>query len=105
MEEAQYRTPGQLIEALLAERGWSNRVLATVLEIEETGVSKVIAAKKAVTPELAISLEEVFGIPAEPRLGQGEDRHDTKPRPGNTRQAVCGIAGGRIDSASVDQRR
>jgi HTH-type transcriptional regulator / antitoxin HigA len=65
MEEPQYRTPGQLIEALLAERGWSNRVLATVLEIEETGVSKVIAAKKAVTPELAISLEEVFGIPAE----------------------------------------
>jgi HTH-type transcriptional regulator / antitoxin HigA len=61
----QYRTPGQLIEALLAARGWSNRVLATVLEMEETGVSKLIAAKKAVTPEVAISLEEVFGVPAE----------------------------------------
>ncbi len=60
-----YRTPGQLIEALLAERGWSNRLLATVLEIEETGISKIIAAKKIVTPELAISLEEVFGVSAD----------------------------------------
>ncbi|HJV60834.1 MAG TPA: HigA family addiction module antitoxin [Albitalea sp.] len=65
MDQPQYRTPGQLIEALLRERGWSNRVLAAVLEVEETGVSKVIAAKKAVTPELAILLEEVFGVPAE----------------------------------------
>lgn len=65
MEQTQFRTPGQLVEALLRERGWSNRVLATVLEVEETGISKLIAAKKAVTPELAISLEEVFGVPAE----------------------------------------
>lgn len=40
-------------------------MLATVLEVEETGISKLIAAKKAVTPELAISLEEVFGVPAD----------------------------------------
>lgn len=65
MEQPQYRTPGQLIDALLQERGWNNRVLAAVLEVEETGVSKLIAAKKAVTPELAISLEEVFGVPAD----------------------------------------
>lgn len=65
MDQPQYRTPGQLIEALLHERGWSNRVLAAVLEVEETGISKLIAAKKAVTPELAISLEEVFGVPAD----------------------------------------
>lgn len=60
-----YRTPGQLIEALIAERGWNNRVLATVLEVDETGISKLISAKKAVTPELAISLEEVFRVPAD----------------------------------------
>lgn len=65
MESTQYRTPGQLIEALLAERGWNNRVLAAVLEVEETGISKLISSKKAVTPEVAISLEEVFGMPAE----------------------------------------
>ncbi len=65
MEQSNYRTPGQLIEALLTERGWSNRVLAAVLEVEETGISKLISSKKAVTPEVAISLEEVFGVPAE----------------------------------------
>ncbi|MDB5953992.1 HigA family addiction module antitoxin [Ramlibacter sp.] len=65
MDKTQCRTPGQLIDALLQERGWTNRVLAAVLEVEETGISKVIAAKKTVTPELAISLEEVFGIPAD----------------------------------------
>lgn len=65
MDTEKYKTPGQLIEALLKERDWSNRILATVLEVEETGISKLIAAKKAVTPEVAISLEEVFGVPAE----------------------------------------
>lgn len=65
MDQTQYRTPGQLIEALLNERGWNNRILAAVLEVEETGISKLISGKKAVTPEIAISLEEVFGVPAE----------------------------------------
>lgn len=65
MNATKYRTPGQLIEALLLERGWSNRVLAAVLDLEETGVSKLISAKKAVTPEMSILLEEVFRVPAE----------------------------------------
>lgn len=65
MDSKNYRTPGQLIETLLAERGWSNRLLATVLDVEESGISKLISAKKAVTPELAISLEEVFNVPAD----------------------------------------
>lgn len=65
MNTTKYRTPGQLIEALLLERGWSNRVLAAVLDLEETGVSKLISAKKAVTPEMSILLEEVFQVPAE----------------------------------------
>lgn len=65
IDNEEFRTPGQLIEALLSERGWTNRVLAVVLDVEETGVSKLIADKKAVTPEIAISLEEVFGIEAD----------------------------------------
>lgn len=59
MDINDYRTPGQLIESLLNERGWSKRVLATVLEADETGINKLISAKKALTAELAISLEEV----------------------------------------------
>jgi HTH-type transcriptional regulator/antitoxin HigA len=80
MDHKNYRTPGQLIEALLAERGWSNRVLATVLEVEESGISKLITAKKAVTPELAISLEEVFGVPADEFLTLQRDLDLAKAR-------------------------
>lgn len=40
-------------------------MLAAVLDLEETGISKLISAKKAVTPEIAILLEEVFQIPAD----------------------------------------
>ncbi|WP_291521455.1 HigA family addiction module antitoxin [Acidithiobacillus sp.] len=61
----EYRIPGQLIKALLMERGWSNRVLAAVIDIEETGISKLVSGKKSVTPEIAIALEEVFGIEAD----------------------------------------
>ncbi|MBT9614218.1 MAG: HigA family addiction module antidote protein [Burkholderiales bacterium] len=64
-EDEEFKTPGQLIESLLKERGWSNRVLALVLDADETGVSKLIADKKSVTPEIAISLEEVFKVSAE----------------------------------------
>lgn len=93
MDTEDYRTPGQLIEALLEKRGWSNRVLATVLEVEETGISKLIAAKKAVTPELAISLEEVFGIPAEQflilqrNLDLAKARIITRPNPSRALRA------------------
>lgn len=40
-------------------------MLAIVLDMEETGISKLITNKKAVTPEIAISLEEVFGVEAD----------------------------------------
>ena len=73
MDTKEFRTPGQLIESLLKERSWNNRVLANVLEIDETGVSKIIANKKVVTPELAIALEEVFGIPADRFLALQRD--------------------------------
>lgn len=76
----QYRTPGQLIAALLEERGWTNRVLAVVLEADETGVSKLITDKKAVTPEIAISLEEVFGVEAERFLALQRDFDLAKAR-------------------------
>lgn len=80
MNEAKFRTPGQLIEALLTQRGWNNRILAAVLEVEETGISKLISSKKAVTPEVAISLEEVFGVPAERFLELQRDLDLAKAR-------------------------
>lgn len=60
-----YRTPGQLIEELLILRGWSKRVLAIVLGIDETVISKIISGKKAVDADFALLVGDVFSTPAE----------------------------------------
>ena len=65
----EFKTPGQLIEALLAERMWTKRVLAIVLEMDETGINRLVADKRPVDAEMAIHLEEVFKVPAERFLG------------------------------------
>jgi HTH-type transcriptional regulator/antitoxin HigA len=64
-ENKDFRTPGQLIQALLADRGWSQRALAIVLDMDETAVNRICADKRAVDAKLAVVLEEVFGIPAD----------------------------------------
>ncbi|MGY3104728.1 MULTISPECIES: ImmA/IrrE family metallo-endopeptidase [unclassified Bradyrhizobium] len=60
-----FRTPGQLIKALLEANGWSNRVLGIVLEIDESGVGRLVTDKRSVDADLALTLEEVFGVRAE----------------------------------------
>lgn len=88
-----YKTPGQLLQDLLEKKGWSNRVLATVLGVEETGISKIISDKKIVTPEIALAFEEVLEIPAERFLKLQRD-HDlakarlvARPNPGRVTRA------------------
>lgn len=61
----EFRTPSQLIEALLKEKGWSNRVLSVVLGVDENWVSRLVTGKRAIDAELAVTLEEVFGVSAE----------------------------------------
>jgi HTH-type transcriptional regulator / antitoxin HigA len=63
--ETDYKTPGQLIEALLTERGWTQRVLALVLGMSESALNKVVSGKQSLTAEIALSLEEVFGVDAD----------------------------------------
>jgi HTH-type transcriptional regulator/antitoxin HigA len=65
MDIQNYRTPGQLIEALLTERGWTQRLFAEILNVDETGINKLISGKKTVTAQMSIVLGEVFGVPAE----------------------------------------
>jgi HTH-type transcriptional regulator/antitoxin HigA len=64
INSADYKTPGQLIEACLAAKGWSQRVLAIVLDMDETGINKLIADKRPVTAEIALILDELFKVPA-----------------------------------------
>ena len=64
-DEPTFRTPGQLIEALLRDRGWTQRVLAIVLDLDETGINRLVADKRPVDAALALVLEELFKVPAE----------------------------------------
>jgi HTH-type transcriptional regulator / antitoxin HigA len=75
-----FKTPGQLLQFLLDGMGWSNRVLAAILETEETGISKLTSDRKSFTPEIAISLEEVFGVKAEKFLSLQRDYDLAKAR-------------------------
>jgi HTH-type transcriptional regulator / antitoxin HigA len=71
----EYRTPGQLIQALLDSRGWTQRVLAIVLAMDETGINKIVAGKRAVDADLALGLSQIFNVPPEKflELQQGYD--------------------------------
>lgn len=65
IDYSKFKTPGQLIESLLSSHDWSQRTLAIVLGVEETGLSKLISGKKPITAEFALALHELFNVPAE----------------------------------------
>jgi HTH-type transcriptional regulator/antitoxin HigA len=64
IEISKFKTPGQLVEALLNERSWTKRTLAVVLDIDESKVNRIASDRQPVTAEIAVLLEEVFGIDA-----------------------------------------
>jgi HTH-type transcriptional regulator/antitoxin HigA len=57
---ADFKTPGQLIQALLNERGWAQRILATVLDIQPTLLGRMIKGERPVDVVTALALSEVF---------------------------------------------
>lgn len=50
---------------MLEERGWTNRVLATVLGRDPAVVNRLVADKRPVDAEMALMLESVFGVQAD----------------------------------------
>lgn len=60
-----HRTPGQALSALLSEKGWNGRVLSGILQIDESGVNRLLQDKKPISTELALTFEELFNVPAE----------------------------------------
>jgi HTH-type transcriptional regulator/antitoxin HigA len=62
---AQFRTPGQLIDALLTERGWTKRVLSIVLGLDEAVVTRLVADKRRIDAQMALHLGEVFDVKPE----------------------------------------
>lgn len=61
----EYETPGQLIKALLQERGWSQTVAALVLGIDQSTISGIISEKKRIDASLALRLADVFEMSAD----------------------------------------
>jgi HTH-type transcriptional regulator / antitoxin HigA len=59
----EFRTPGQFLQYLIDARGWTQRTLAIVLSVDETGLNKIIAGKQPLNATMALSLSQIFGIP------------------------------------------
>ena len=92
-ETDDYRTPGQLIEALLADRGWTKRTLGIVLGVDETTVAKWTSDRQPVNATIAVLLEEAFDVRAEQFLelqrsfDLAKARHVSRPDPGRKTRA------------------
>jgi HTH-type transcriptional regulator/antitoxin HigA len=53
-------SPGKILEEMLKERGWTQMDLANILDKPQRSISEIITGKKAVTPETACALAQVF---------------------------------------------
>jgi HTH-type transcriptional regulator/antitoxin HigA len=93
MIEPTHRTPGQLIQELLDARGWTKRVLAIVLGVNETALSKIMGGTRALDAQMALALQEVFVVPAEQFLSLqksydlAQARIITRPDPSRANRA------------------
>lgn len=89
-----FRTPGQFIEALLIDRGWTKRTLAVVLAVSEATITRIVGDKQPVDGKMAVVLEEVFGVPADhflslqKQLDLAQARIVVHPDPGRATRAL-----------------
>lgn len=87
------RTPGQLLASLLKDRGWTKRTLAIVLGIDEATVTRLVSDKRSMSADMALQLEEVFGVEADRLLTLQKDydlklaRVSYRPDPGKAIRA------------------
>jgi len=64
-QDVEVVSPGQFIQDLLQQNGWTQRVLVAVLDIDPAALSKVISGKRQIDAPMALAFADVFGIPAE----------------------------------------
>jgi HTH-type transcriptional regulator/antitoxin HigA len=69
------RSPGQFIRSLLEARGWSQDVLASVLKVEKSAISRLVQDKRTIDAPLSLALSEAFELPAEDFLAV-QSRYD-----------------------------
>ena len=94
LDSKDFRSPGQFIQALLDQRGWTQRTLSIVLDVGEATVNRIVSNKQPIDGQLAVILEEVFQIPAERFLALQKDldlaqaRIVVNPDPGRATRAL-----------------
>lgn len=67
------QTPGQLIRDLLESRGWSQRTLAAIAQMNESTITRLVRDQQRVDSAIAIVIEDVFDVPAEHVLALQSD--------------------------------
>lgn len=70
-----FPSAGQLLDAAIRERAWSQRVLALVIGMDETAVNKMVSNKRAISAEEALLLEEALDVSAE-RFLEAQKRYE-----------------------------
>ena len=94
MVDQAFRTPGQLILALMQARGWSKRSFAVILGVSEATITRITTDKQGVDARLAIVLEELFNEPADrflslqKELELAQARIVTRPDPARATRAL-----------------
>ncbi len=63
--------PGQLLRAMLEERGWAQQELAAITGYRRQTISSIVAGKSGVSPDMAIALGAAFGNDPEQWLQWG----------------------------------
>ena len=76
-----FKTPGQYLKALLDAREWSQRVLAIILEIDESLLTKIINNNRNIDAKTALLLGEVFEVDPEDFLSL-QKKYDLEKAPG-----------------------
>jgi HTH-type transcriptional regulator/antitoxin HigA len=61
--------PGEYLEEVLEELGWTKKELSQRLDRPAPKLSQIFNGKKAITPQTALQLEDVVGVPAHIWLG------------------------------------
>ena len=64
MKNNRYVIPGATIREQLSDRGMSQKEFAARMDMSEKHISKLVNGEVQLTPETAIRLEIVLGVPA-----------------------------------------
>lgn len=90
---ADYRTPGQFLDALMSEKGWSQELVGLVLGMPRQAVGRYVRDEKAIDAPMALRLGDVFAVGPEAFLRLQHDfdlakaRITEKPDPARSNRA------------------